>query len=278
MDREIQSSRAVRFLELHHGPHILVLPNVWDATSARIFAQAGFPAIGTTSAGIAASLGYPDGQRIGLPLMRDVVQRITRVVSIPVNADMEAGYGDTPEELANTAREVIRMGAVGLNLEDGAQNTEKPLLEIGQQIEKIQAVREVANSMGIPLVINARIDVYLRLRGEENDLFNQAVRRANGYHKAEADCLFLIGVRDKETIARLVREINGPVNVLAGKGSPTVQELQEIGVTRVSFGSGPMRATLTLLKDIARELNEAGTYSFSEHALTHAESDRLFTP
>jgi 2-methylisocitrate lyase-like PEP mutase family enzyme len=278
MDREIQSSRAVRFQELHHGHHILVLPNVWDATSARIFAQAGFPAITTTSAGIAASLGYPDGQRIGLPLMRDVVQRITRVVSIPVSADMEAGYGNTPEELANTTREVIRMGAVGLNLEDGTLNSEQPLLDIGRQVEKIQAVREVANSADIPLVVNARVDVYLRLRGEENDLFNQAVRRANEYHKAGADCLFLIGVRDKQTITRLVREINGPVNVLAGKGSPTIQELQEIGVARVTFGSGPMRATLTLLKDIARELKESGTYSFSEQALTNAEMDRLFTP
>jgi 2-methylisocitrate lyase-like PEP mutase family enzyme len=278
MEREIQRSRAARFLELHHGPHILVLPNVWDATSARIFAQAGFLAVGTTSAGIAASLGYPDGQRIGLPLMREVVQRITRVVSIPVSADMEAGYGDNYEELSGTAREVIRMGAVGLNLEDSTLNSEKPLLEIGRQVEKIQAVREVANSADIPLVINARIDVYLRLHGEQDELFNQAVLRANAYRKAGADCLFMIGVRDKETITRLVREINGPVSVLAGKSSPTIQELQEIGVARVSLGSGPMRATLTLLKDIARELKETGTYSFSEDILTHAEMDRLFTP
>jgi 2-methylisocitrate lyase-like PEP mutase family enzyme len=278
MDREIQSSRAAHFLELHHRPQILVLPNVWDATSARIFAQAGFLAVGTTSAGIAASLGYPDGQRIGLPLMREVVQRITRVVSIPVSADMEAGYGDNYEELSGTAREVIRMGAVGLNLEDSTLNSEKPLLEIGRQVEKIQAVREVANSADIPLVINARIDVYLRLHGEQDELFNQAVLRANAYRKAGADCVFMIGVRDKETITRLVREINGPVSVLAGKSSPTIQELQEIGVARVSLGSGPMRATLTLLKDIARELKETGTYSFSEDILTHAEMDRLFTP
>ena len=278
MDREIQRSRAARFLELHHGEHILVLPNVWDATSARIFAQAGFLALGTTSAGIAASLGYPDGQYISLPLLRDVVQRITRVVSIPVSADMEAGYGDTPEELATTAREVIRMGAVGLNLEDGALSAEKPLQDIGRQIDKIQAVREVANSADIPLVINARVDVYLRLHGEADDLFKQAVQRANAYRKAGADCSFLIGVRDKETIARLVREINGPVNVLASAGSPTIPELQELGVARVSFGAGPMRATLALLKDIARELKETGTYSFSEHALSHAEMDRLFTP
>jgi 2-methylisocitrate lyase-like PEP mutase family enzyme len=278
MERDIQRSRAARFLELHHGPHILVLPNVWDATSARIFAQAGFLAVGTTSAGIAASLGYSDGQRIGLPLMRDVVQRITRVVSIPVSADMEAGYGDNYQELVQTAREVIRMGAVGLNLEDGTLNSDKPLLEIGSQVEKIQAVREVANSADIPLVINARVDVYLRLHGEQDELFNQAVLRANAYRKAGADCLFMIGVRDKETITRLVREINGPVNVLAGKGSPTIQELQDIGVARVSFGSAPMRATLTLLKDIAQELKETGTYSFSEHILSHAEMDRLFTP
>jgi 2-methylisocitrate lyase-like PEP mutase family enzyme len=278
MERDIQRSRAARFLELHHGPHLLVLPNVWDATSARIFAQAGFLAVGTTSAGIAASLGYSDGQRIGLPLMRDVVQRITRVVSIPVSADMEAGYGDNYEELSGTAREVIRMGAVGLNLEDSTMNSDKPLMEIGRQVEKIQAVREVANSADIPMVINARVDVYLRLHGERDELFNQAVARANAYRKAGADCLFMIGVHDKETITRLVREINGPVSVLAGKGSPTIQELQEIGVARVSFGSGPMRATLTLLQDIARELKETGTYSFSEHILSHAEMDRLFTP
>ncbi|MDR3577106.1 MAG: isocitrate lyase/phosphoenolpyruvate mutase family protein [Anaerolineaceae bacterium] len=278
MDREIQNSRAVRFLELHHSHHILVLPNAWDATSARIFAQAGFSAIGTTSAGIAASLGYPDGQHIGLPWMREAVQRITRVVSIPVSADIEAGYGDTPEDLENTAREVIRMGAVGLNLEDSSQNSESPLIEIGRQVDKIRAVRAVADKMDIPLVINARTDVYLKIHGEAGDLLDQAVRRANAYHKAGADCLFVIGVQDKETIVRLVHQINGPVNVLAGKGSPTIPELQELGVARVSFGAGPMRATLTLLKDIASELKSTGTYSFSERALSHAEMDRLFTP
>lgn len=269
--------KAISLRNLHHGPGILVLANAWDAASARLFEQAGFRAIGTTSAGISASLGYADGQRISRDEMLSVVSRIAGVVSAPVSADMEAGYGDTPEQMAEMARATLAAGAVGLNIEDSTGRTDPPLADISLQVEKIRAIREAAIAAQAPLVINARTDVYARTAGDEASHFEQAVQRANAYGQAGADCLFVIGVKDKETIGRLVRAIDGPLNILAGAGSPTIPELEQLGVARVSVGAGPMRATMALVQRIARELLEEGNYtSFTQDTLSHAEVNRLF--
>lgn len=275
MEIEIQRAKAIQFRELHHGPRILVLPNAWDIASARIFEQAGFPAIATTSAGVANSLGFPDGERISREEMLGVVGRIAAAVSVPVSADMEAGYGRTPEEMAETARAVIAAGAIGLNVEDSIE--ERTLYDVSLQVEKIQAIREAATAAGVPLVINARTDVYLAAVGEPATRFEHAVRRANAYCQAGADCLFLPGVRDAETIAKLVKEIQGPVNVLAGPGVPPAAELEKLGVARVSVGSGPSRATLALVRRIAQELLTSGTYTaFTENTISYAEANRIF--
>lgn len=276
MITEAQRAKAAQFRDMHTSGRLLVLPNAWDGGSARIFEQAGFKAIATTSAGIAFSLGYPDGERISREEMINAVHRITRMVSVPVTADLEAGYGTTMETLAETVRAAIDAGAVGMNIED-SRPTDGQLVDIDFMIEKIHTIRRVAELERLAFVINARTDVYLHRIGEPGTRFAHAVRRANAYREAGADCLFVPGVTDAEIIGRLVSEIKGPVNILANPKCPSTAELQRLGVARVSMGGGPMRSTLTLLKRIATELAEQGTYGgFTENTLPHAEFNRLF--
>ncbi len=276
MNQEEQSKKAHRFRELHHGPPVLVLPNVWDAASAKMVARAGFEALATTSAGIAASYGYPDGEYIGRDAMLEAVERIAKSVALPVSADMEAGYGSTPEQVAETARRVIRAGAIGMNLEDGTTDKVHPLEDIPLQVEKIRAVRHAADALGIPLVINARTDVYERLDKDDPGLLRQAIERGNAYRAAGADCIFVIDASEKECIRQLVREIDAPVNILARYGSPALRELEELGVARVSFGSIPMRAAMSLMGRIAGELRDRGTYDFARDLPSYAEVNRYF--
>lgn len=272
-----QRAKARAFLGLHRGPHILVLPNAWDAASARIFEEAGFSAIATTSGGVANSLGYPDGQRIPCDEMLGAVKKIAGAVSVPVSADMEAGYASTPEGVAETARAVLGAGAVGMNLEDGTGVQERPLESLELQVEKIRAIREAANASGIHLVLNARTDVYLARAGEPSARAGEAIRRANAYREAGADCLFVPGVADAGAIEVLAREIHGPINILAGPATPPAQDLERLGVARISTGSGPMRATMTLVRQIARDLRETGSVaSFARSSITYAEANRLF--
>lgn len=275
MDVAVQKELAERFRGLHNGEHILILPNAWDVATARIFEEAGFPAVATTSAGIANVLGYPDGERISRDEMLAVVERIARHLSVPVTADMEAGYSDTLDGLAETARLLVAAGAVGLNLEDAVASKESLLYETAQAVDRVRVVRESAAVVGVPLVINARTDVFLAQIGEPATRLEHAIRRANAYREAGADCLFVPGVRDAETIATLAREIDGPINVLAGPGAPSVPELERLGVKRVSVGSGPARAALSLVQRIARELLESGTYQGFTGVMTHAEANEL---
>ena len=272
---ENQIVKANRFRQLHRGPKTLVLPNVWDVASARMLEEAGITAIATTSAGVAFALGYPDGEKISRQEMFAVVTRIAAKVSLPVTADAEAGYGDRPEDAALTAEAVIEAGAVGLNLEDGTDDPQHSLADLSRQLEKIAAVREAARAMGVPLVVNARTDVYLLQVGKPESRFAETVRRLSAFKDAGADCLFAPGVRDLEVISRLVRELQHPLNILAGPGSPPIPELQKIGVARVSLGSSPMRATLGLMRRIAQELQTTGTYQALENAPSHAEVNRM---
>ena len=266
--------KAERLRALHAGPRILVLCNAWDAASARIVEEAGFPAVATTSAGIANSLGYPDGQRVSREEMAEAVARVARAVAVPVSADMESGYGLTPEAAAETARAAIAAGAVGMNLEDAIE--EREFIDIHLQADRVRAAREAGEHAGVPLVINARTDVYLSGIGTPAEQFEQAVRRANAYREAGADCLFLPGATDAALIARLVSEIDGPINILAGPATPPVGELERLGVRRVSMGSGPMRATMALLQRIARELAQSGTYTaFTRDTISYTEANRL---
>jgi 2-methylisocitrate lyase-like PEP mutase family enzyme len=270
-----QPDKAALFRRLHQGPGILILPNVWDVASARIVEQAGFPAIATSSAGVAFALGYPDGERISRDKMTSVVARIVQHVAVPVTADMEAGYGRRPADAAATVRAVIAAGAVGMNFEDSPGEGGEPLLPEALQVERVRAAREAADATGLPFFLNARTDVFLEQVGEPAGRLAHAVRRLNAYRSAGADCLFAPGVSDAATIAMLVKEVHGPLNVLAVTASPPIRELERLGVARVSLGSGPMRAGLTVLRRLAEELRTAGTYSALAGAIPHADLNRL---
>lgn len=270
-----QKTKAEVFRAMHSGSEVLLLPNVWDVASARIVEDAGFLALATTSAGVAFSLGYPDGQKISRDDMLGAVARIARAANVPVTADVESGYGTSPEDAARTARGVIEAGAVGMNLEDAPGDSGTPLAEVPLQLEKICAVREAAGSLNVPLVLNARTDVYLLQVGDPSRRYDEALRRLSAYRDAGADCMFLPGLRDSATIGRLVSDLKCPVNILAGPGSPSVPELHRLGVARVSLGSGPMRATLGLLRRLVEEVKTRGTYDAMQGAPAHREVNRL---
>jgi 2-methylisocitrate lyase-like PEP mutase family enzyme len=257
MDMRMQAEKAEKFRKLHRGPRMLLLPNAWDVASARILEECGHPAIATTSAGIAYSLGYPDGQRISRDEMLEMAGRIARAVRIPVTADLEAGYGTTVKETAETVKAAIEAGAIGMNLEDVTGDDESSEVPSSLQVEKIRAIRETAASLGVPFVLNARTDVYLMPIGPEATRFERTVERLRAYRKAGADCLFAPGVYDRDTIAKLVKAVDGPLNILANPACPPVAELEKIGVARVSAGSGIMRAAMGAVQRIGKEMMEA---------------------
>lgn len=276
MDIHTQVQKAEELRKLHHGPRTLVLPNVWDVASARVVEELGYPAVATSSAGVAFALGYPDGQRVSRDAMLEVVARIARSVRVPVSADMEAGYGTTVEDMAETAKALVAAGAVGLNLEDVTGDTESSQVETELQVRKIRMIREVSAKLGVPLVINARTDIYLMPIGPEATRFERTVERLRAYRDATADCLFAPGLSDRGTIEKLVKAVAAPLNILASAGCPALTELEKIGVARVSVGSGMMRATLGLVRRIGKELMEAGTFSaLFEGAVPFAEVNRL---
>ena len=274
-DRQKQKAAAEAFLAMHRGQQILLLPNAWDVSSARVIEEAGYGAIATSSAGVAFTLGYPDGQRISRQEMLQAVARIVDALEVPVTADMEAGYGDRPEDAAQTALGVIESGAVGMNLEDSSGNTTHALIDLPLQLEKIAAIRQSARRAGVPIVLNARTDVYLNQVGPVEKRYDQALARLAAFRDAGADCLFLPGLRDATTIGRMVKDLDFPLNILGGPGSPSIPELQQLGVARVSLGSGPMRATLGLLGRMAEELKTTGTYRSLENAPSHDSVNRM---
>lgn len=273
-----QRERAEQFRQLHHEPPMLILPNVWDAASARIVAQAGARAIATTSSGVAAALGYPDGQVIGRGLLVEVASRIVRVVSCPVTVDIEAGYGNTIDDVVQTVRAVIGTGAVGFNIEDSRPQDETGLVDLAEQVKLITTLRELAAELDVPFVINARTDTYLLGIGSPESRYDETVRRANAYLDAGADCVYPIGRLGLDVIGELVHNIAGPVNILGGPPSPPLASLAELGVARVSLGGGLMTAMLGQVRAMARDVLTGGDYTrMATDALSGAEFRTLFS-
>lgn len=271
-----QHEKAEQFLKLHEQGGTLLLPNAWDVASARLFEEAGFPAIASTSAGVAFAHGYGDGQQIGRDEMLAIIARMVAAVRVPVTADVEAGYGATPDDVATTIRGVIEAGAVGVNLEDNRGGSQ-PLYTVEAQVERIAAAREVAHEAGLPLVINARTDTYLFQIGAAETRLDETLRRANAYVEAGADSIFVPGVIDPATIDALVRQIPAPLNIMAGPGAPAAPELFRLGVRRVSVGAAAMLATMGLVRDIARELRQSGTYEqMAQHPYSFGDGSTLF--
>jgi 2-methylisocitrate lyase-like PEP mutase family enzyme len=262
-------SKAEKLRALHHGPDILVLPNAWDCASARILEELGFPAIATTSAGCCFSLGYQDGQYIQAKEMLAAVARIARSVDVPVTADLEGGYDDIGE----TASALVESGAVGLNLEDIlGHGRASALAPIDEQVKRIAAVRRAGD-----VVINARTDLYLLQIGEESTRFERTLERLRAYRDAGADCFFLPGVASEDLIRRFVDALQFPINILATAGTPPIARLKELGVARVSVGSGMMRSAMGHTKRIAEQLKSDGTLDkMLEGSIPYAEANALF--
>ncbi len=272
-----QRAKAEALRDLHIPGDPLLLLNAWDAASAVVIARAGARAIASSSAAAANALGYADGQQLTREQMLGAVAAIAGAVDLPVTADMEAGYGDAPEAAAATARGVVEVGAVGLNMEDLSDGDED-LLPIERFAAKIAAVRAVGDETGIPLVLNARTDVFLGQVGDPGTRLERAVERGRAYLAAGADCIFVPGVIDPGVITALVQGIDGPVSVLAVPGSPPLTELKALGVARISTGSGPYRAALSLARKMAGEAYGAGTLdSMVAAQVAFADAQALFT-
>jgi 2-methylisocitrate lyase-like PEP mutase family enzyme len=275
--RAAPRAKAEAFQRMHQGPGILVIMNAWDAASARVFEAAGARAVGTGSAGIAFAHGYPDNERIPREVILGATREIVAAVDVPVTADILTGLGASIDAVVATIGEVIAMGAVGVNIEDGSDEGGPHLVDAARQEERIRAVAAAVRDSGVPIVVNARTDSYWLKLGSEHERLRNSIARANRYREAGADCLFVPAVSDRASIATLVREIAGPVNILTVPGCPPVAELQDLGVRRVSEGSGPMRAAMMLARRIAEELLHDGTYTrFHADAIPYGEANRLF--
>jgi 2-methylisocitrate lyase-like PEP mutase family enzyme len=273
-----QTEKAEAFRALHHQPRALVLPNAWDVPSARVFEDAGFPAVATSSAGLMVSLGYRDGEEMPRRELAAAVGRIAQRLSIPLSADIVAGYGRSSRAVAATVRAMLAAGAVGINLEDHDHRDPSGhgLFSLRSQVRKIEAIRNVATETGIPLVINARTDALRLAPGDPPQRLQEAIRRAVAFRDAGADCVYPMGLVEAETIETFVHALNCPVNVMVRPGLPPLAELERLGVRRVSFGPAASYATMGLLQRISQEVLTQGTFhSLVEGAITHEELNQL---
>jgi 2-methylisocitrate lyase-like PEP mutase family enzyme len=263
------TDKAAALLALHAGPGF-VLPNAWDAGSARILEQVGFPAIATTSAGIAWSCGIPDGGAMDRDRMLEHVGRIVAAVSVPVTADLEAGYGDTADDVARTVARAVELGVVGANIEDAGADG---LFGIEEAADRVAAARAAAPRG--TFVLNARTDTYFA--SATGDAFAETVERAERYVEAGADCVFVPGVVEEEAVRRLAAAIPGPMNIVAGLASTIdAPTLFSLGVTRVSLGGSLARASLSMLESAGRELLDSGTLGFLDGAISYADLQQRF--
>ncbi|NLR61071.1 isocitrate lyase/phosphoenolpyruvate mutase family protein [Chitinophaga polysaccharea] len=259
----IQKEKAEKLLKFHHDEEILVLLNSWDIGSSRLIEACGYKAIATTSMGMAAALGYPDCQVMQLSEMINIITGIVKGVQAPVTVDIEAGYGNNLDEITDSVKKIIATGIAGINIEDSIDLGPVLIDEIAF-CERIAAIRALSNSLGFHLVINARTDSFYTSSGSPKEKLSESIRRGNKYREAGADCIFVQPVSDKATIATLVKEINAPLNILLnptiGEGiPPSIRQLQDMGVARLSLGSSLMKATLALIKKVADEIVTYGT-------------------
>lgn len=275
MASENQLSNAKLFRALHANG-VVVLPNAWDAVSAALIARAGALAIATTSGGIAWSLGHSDGESLSRDEMIAQIERIVDAVELPVTADIEGGYGASAENVAKTVAAAIDVGAVGINLED-SNSANGSLFDIPEQKERIRAAREIADRKELSeLWINARTDVYLFGIGEPSERLGNVLTRASAYAEAGADSLFVPGLLDIETVAKIVKESPLPINVMVGVGAPPISEFAAHGVRRVSVGTSLTQAAYSYVERGAAELLNKGTYTSLGDGLDFGTLNSLF--
>ncbi|HXV48394.1 MAG TPA: isocitrate lyase/phosphoenolpyruvate mutase family protein [Candidatus Binatia bacterium] len=270
------NAKSRRLRELIAAPEILVMPGAYDVLSALLFQQLGFEAIQCTSGGIAAALGYPDGEVISRDLFIQVTASFAAAVSVPVNADGEKGYGDE-EGVKETVRSLVGAGVAGMNLEDSVAKSRGGLVELSQQLRKINSVMDTKRELGSEFFLNARVDSFHVITDDPKRALDEAIRRGNAYAEAGGDCIFYLNLHSAAIIGTVAKEVKAPISILAGPQSPSVSELQDLGVARVSYGSGFMKAAISGTKRLAQEILEKGTCSLLKDGMQTPEINALVT-
>ena len=264
------NEKSRRLRELVLAPEILVMPGAYDVLSALLFEQLGFKAIQGTSGGIAASLGYADGEVMSREQFIEISGSFAAAVSVPFNADGERGYGDE-NGVRETVRALVARGVAGMNLEDGAAKGRGGLVEVSEQLRKLKAVMETKRELGSEFFLNARVDAFHVITDDPKKALDEAISRGNAYAEAGADCIFYLFLHSAETIGRIAKEVKAPISILAGAQSPSVRELQDLGVARVSYGSSFLKAAIGAVRQLALELQGNGTVTALKDALQTPE-------
>jgi 2-methylisocitrate lyase-like PEP mutase family enzyme len=270
------NEKSKQLRELVRAPEILVMPGAYDVLSALLFEQMGFKAIQGTSGGIAAAVGFPDGEVISRDQFIELSGSFAAAVTVPFNADGERGYGDE-NGVRDTVRALVARGVAGMNLEDGAAKGKGGLVEIAQQLGKIKAVMETKRELGSEFFLNARVDSFHVMPDDPRKALHEAIHRGNVYAEAGGDCIFYLFLHSAETIGTIAKEVQAPISILAGPQSPSVQELQDLGVARVSYGSGFTKAAITAAKRLAQEILDKGTCSLLKESMQTPELTALVT-
>jgi len=275
VDRTEQIAMAKTFLARHCRPPVLLLPNAWDPMSARLFVTAGFDALATTSGGVAWALGYADGEQVPWDELVEATARIVRTAQVPVTADIEAGYGASPAEVGAHIVEIIRAGVVGVNLEDGLHG---PIRTVEDAVARLQAARAAARKEGVPIVLNARCDIFHLQYGEESTRFAATVERCKAYLVAGADCVYPFGLRDPAVIGAFVKAVGGPVNITGRAGMPDAATFERMGVARITIASAPTLVAMSAIQKLAVELRATGSFDALATQLRHPDAQKLFQP
>jgi 2-methylisocitrate lyase-like PEP mutase family enzyme len=265
--------------DLVRAPKILVMPGAYDVLSALLFEQMGFKAIQGTSGGIAAALGYPDGEVMSRDLFLSIMGRFAAAVTVPVNADGERGYGDETE-IRSTVRSLIALGVAGMNLEDGSgakPGGARGLVPMAEQLRKIAAVMETKRALGSEFFLNARVDAFHVMTDDSKKVLDEAIRRGNAYAEAGGDCIFYLNLHAADTIRTVAKEVSAPISILAGPQSPSVSELEDLGVARVSYGSAFLKAAIGATRRLAQEILAKGTVKGLTEAMQTPEVNALVT-
>jgi 2-methylisocitrate lyase-like PEP mutase family enzyme len=276
MNAADQAAKVEAFRALHRGPRLLLMANAWDAITARLFEAEGFAAVATTSGGVSWAVGYADGEAAPWDEVVGQTTRIARAVAVPVTADIEGGFGATPEAVGRSITDIIGAGAVGVNLEDGMPGP-TPIRPVDDAVARIRAAREAARAAGVPIVINARVDVFIKQIGDEAGRFDEAIRRGQAYLAAGADCIYPIALRDPATIERLAQALDAPININVRAGYPSVAELEALGVRRVTTATALTLVALSAIRDSARDIRAHGRFDTISPTVTHPEMQQLMT-
>jgi 2-methylisocitrate lyase-like PEP mutase family enzyme len=267
---EAANAKSRKLRTLVRAPEILIMPGAYDVLSALLFEKMGFKAIQGTSGGIGAALGYSDGEVMSRDLFIEVSGSFAAAVNVPFNADGERGFGDEVG-IRDTVRALVAGGVAGMNLEDGAAKSRGGLVDLAEQLRKIKAVIETKRELGSEFFLNARVDAFHVITNDPKKALDEAIVRGNAYAEAGGDCIFYLNLHAAETIGRVAKEVKAPISILAGPQSPSVRELQDLGVARVSYGSGFMKAAITGTKRLAQEILEKGTCSLLKEGMQTPE-------